>query len=143
MEGEQGGEQTEPNNRPIAQIDFQAPHRLVQKFPRQMDVERTRCQEQHDADKPQTEDHVEYAARTRRRLRNIVILEARIHRPQAHAKARSGARDQQDDDHREQHQIGIGFEEQIGHDDQGFRQYEQRQKVHAELFTQKTPEGDG
>ena len=142
-EGQQRREQTESHNRSIAQIHFHAPHLLVQKFTIQMDVERAGRQEQHHADKPQAEDHVEDAARARRRLGNIVVLKACIHRSQANAKPCQGTRDEQDDDHGKEHQIGIGFEEQIGHHDQRFRQHEQRHNVHAELFTEKTPKGDG
>src|SRR4029453_1875822 len=116
-EGQQGGEQTEPYNRSITQIHFHASHLLIQEFTIQMDIERAGCQEQHDADKPRAEDHVGDAARARRRLGNVVILEPRIHRSQADAKTCQGTRDKQDDGYREEHQIGISFKEQIGHHD--------------------------
>src|SRR5215510_5279633 len=142
-EGQQGSEQTESHNRSIAQIYFHTPHLLVQKFTIQMDVERAGCQEQHYADQPQAEDHIQDATRARRRLRNIVVLKPRIHRSQTHTKTCQGTGHEQDDDDRKEHQISIGFEEEIGNDDQGFCQYEQRHNVHTELFTKKAPEDDG
>src|SRR5215813_12684272 len=110
-EGQQGSEQTEPHNRSIAQIHFYPPYLLVQKFTIQMDVERAGCQEQHHADKPQAEDHVDDAARARRRLSNIVVFKSRIHRSKAHAKTCQGTCDEQDDNHRKEQKIVICFEE--------------------------------
>src|SRR2546428_193489 len=68
-EGEQGGEQTEPDDRTIAQIDFHTPHRLEQKFAIQIHVEGTRRQHQNGPDKPQAEHHIEYPSRAGRGLR--------------------------------------------------------------------------
>src|SRR5262245_32134007 len=123
-ERQQSGEETEPHNCSIAQIHFHTPNLLVQKFTIQMDVERAGCEKQHYANKPQAEDHVEEATRARRRLGNIIVLKPRIHRSQANAKTCQGTRDEQNDDYRKEHQIGIGYEEKIRHHDQQCRQYE-------------------